>query len=153
MVLRHKSFKISPYKKRRESIEETRNFLHNIFELTDLSSQRKSWKKQHILQVMQKVFWFCATLGVRPILARYGWQTWNILSKRWKVLNSLYTWPLILHIRSVNCVISAAWILSTVIVPFFKTPLLATLTKARFYPTKNLSVYETNIKYCSVTVC
>ena len=145
MVLRHKSFKIKKLKKRRESIEETRNFLHNIFELTDLSSQRKSWKKQHILQVMQKVFWFCATLGVRPIIARYGWQTWNILSKRWKVLNSLYTWPLILHIRSVNCVISAAWILSTVIVPFFKTPLLATLTKARFYPTKNLSVYETNI--------
>ena len=41
MVLRHKSFKINPYKKRRESIEESRNFLHSIFELTDLSSQRK----------------------------------------------------------------------------------------------------------------
>ena len=46
MVLRHKSFKINPYKKRRESIEETRSFLHNIFKLTDLSSQRKRWKKK-----------------------------------------------------------------------------------------------------------
>ena len=58
MVLRHKSFKINPYKKRRESIEETRNFLHNIFELTDLSSQRKSWKKQHILHSCKKYFDF-----------------------------------------------------------------------------------------------
>ena len=115
MVLRHKSFKINPYKKRLESMKETRSFLHNIFKLTDLSSQRKRWKKKQILQVMQKVFWICATLGVTPIIVRYGWQTWNILSKRWKVPNSLYTWPLILHIRSVNCVISAAWILSTVL--------------------------------------
>ena len=44
MVLRHKSFKINPYKKRRESIEETRNFLHNIFELTDLSFREKAEK-------------------------------------------------------------------------------------------------------------
>ena len=58
MVLRHKSFKINPYKKRRESIEETCNFLHNIFELTDLSSQRKSWKKQHILHSCKKYFDF-----------------------------------------------------------------------------------------------
>ena len=41
MVLRHKSFKINPYKKRRESIEETRNFLHNIFELTWIIGEQK----------------------------------------------------------------------------------------------------------------
>ena len=128
MVLRQKSFKINPYKKRLESMKETRNFLYNIFKLNDLSAQIKHWKKQHTLQVMQKVFWYCATLGVRPIIAKYGWQTWNILGKRWKVLNNLYTWPLILHIFVYRC-----------------CALLATLTKARFYPQKNLSVYETNI--------
>ena len=128
MVLRQKSFKINPYMKRLESMKETRNFL-----LNDLSAQIKHWKKQHTLQVMQKVFWYCATLGVRPIIAKYGWQTWNILGKRWKVLNNLYTWPLILHIFVYRCC------------ALFLTPLLATLTKARFYPPKNLSVYETNI--------
>ena len=44
--MRHKSFKINPYKKRLESMKETRSFLHNIFKLTDLSSQRKRWKKK-----------------------------------------------------------------------------------------------------------
>ena len=70
MVLRQKSFKINPYKKRLESMKETRNFLYNIFKLNDLSAQIKHWKKQHTLQVMQKVFWYCATLGVRPIIAK-----------------------------------------------------------------------------------
>ena len=103
MVLRQKSFKINPYMKRLESMKETRNFLYNIFKLNDLSAQIKHWKKQHTLQVMQKVFWYCATLGVRPIIAKYGWQTWNILGKRWKVLNNLYTWPLIVHIFVYRC--------------------------------------------------
>ena len=98
MVLRQKSFKINSYMKRLESMKETRNFLLNY-----LSAQIKHWKKQHTLQVMQKVFWYCATLGVRPIIAKYGWQTWNILGKRWKVLNNLYTWPLILHIFVYRC--------------------------------------------------
>ena len=83
---------------RLESMKETRNF-----KLNDLSAQIKHWKKQHTLQVMQKVFWYCATLGIRPIIAKYGWQTWNILGKRWKVLNNLYTWPLILHIFVYRC--------------------------------------------------
>ena len=56
MVLRQKSFKINPYKKRLESMKETRNFLFNIFKLNDLSAQMKHRKKQHTLQVMQKVF-------------------------------------------------------------------------------------------------
>ena len=41
MVLLHKSFKINPYKKRPESMKETRNFLNNIFKLNDLSAQIK----------------------------------------------------------------------------------------------------------------
>ena len=125
-------------------MKETRNFLNNIFKLNDLSAQIKHWKKQHTLQVMQKVFWCCATLGVRPIIANYGWQTWNILGKRWKVLNNLYTWPLILHIRSVNCVISAAWILSTINVPFLNSSPCNT-DKGAFLSKKKLKRIWTNI--------
>ena len=128
-------------------MKETRNFLNNIFKLNDLSAQIKHWKKQHTLQVMQKVFWCCATLGVRPIIANYGWQTWNILGKRWKVLNNLYTWPLILHIRSVNCVISAAWILFTINVPFLNSSPCNT-DKGAFLSKKNLSVYEQISLFC-----
>ena len=56
MALRHKSFKINPYKKRLESLKETQNFLNNIFDLIDLSAQIKHRRKQYTLQVIQKVF-------------------------------------------------------------------------------------------------